>query len=71
LPDEAILPLSTVTKTGVYYGWAQIIPDGTEEGKTGFRSEDLVVLPMVMSLGWNPFYKNERLTAVCPAEHDL
>lgn len=28
------------------------------------RPEDTKVLPMVMSLGWNPFYRNERLTAV-------
>jgi len=28
--------------------------------------EDSKVLPMVMSLGWNPFYKNERMTAVRP-----
>jgi riboflavin kinase len=26
--------------------------------------DDLKVFPMAMSLGWNPFYKNERLTAV-------
>jgi hypothetical protein len=25
---------------------------------------------MVMSLGWNPYYKNERMTAVC-GELDL
>jgi hypothetical protein len=23
------------------------------------------VWPMVMSFGWNPFYKNERRSAVC------
>jgi riboflavin kinase len=49
-------------KTGVYYGYAQVVPP--EEHRTDFRSEDVKVLPMVMSLGWNPFYKNERLTAV-------
>ena len=49
-------------KTGVYYGYAQVVPP--QEHKDDFQSEDLKVLPMVMSLGWNPFYKNERLTAV-------
>jgi len=47
---------------GVYYGYAQVIPPA--EKVAAFSSEDLIVLPMVMSLGWNPFYKNEQLTAV-------
>lgn len=31
-------------KTGVYYGWAQI--------------NKSPIYKMVMSVGWNPFYKN-------------
>lgn len=65
LPDESITPLSSVTKTGVYYGYAQVVPPQGQEDE--FQKEELKVLPMVMSLGWNPFYKNERLTAVSPA----
>lgn len=61
LPDDSITPISTVLKTGVYYGYAQVVPP--EERRTAFRPEDVKVLPMVMSLGWNPFYKNEKLTA--------
>ncbi|KAI9818935.1 MAG: riboflavin kinase [Pycnora praestabilis] len=38
-------------ESGVYYGWAGL--GGKEEfGKQG------KVYPMVMSIGWNPFYKN-------------
>jgi riboflavin kinase len=62
LPDESITPLSTKAETGVYYGYAQVLPKA--ETRAEFAPEDLMVLPMVMSLGWNPFYKNERLTAV-------
>jgi FAD synthase len=62
LPDESITPLSTSVKTGVYYGYAQVIPP--KDRKSEWPSEDTKVLPMAMSLGWNPFYKNERLTAV-------
>jgi len=54
-----------VTPPGVYFGYAQIpaSPDGSpsdalDEGRNK-------VHPMVMSLGRNPFYKNEKLTAVC------
>ena len=51
--------MSSVTATGVYYGYAQVI---APEAALGI--DHLNVFPMVMSLGWNPFYKNERLTAV-------
>jgi riboflavin kinase len=62
LPDESITPLSTKAEMGVYYGYAQVIPPA--EKRVEFSLEDLMVLPMVMSLGWNPFYKNKQLTAV-------
>lgn len=62
LPDDSIIPLSSKAETGVYYGYAQVIPP--PENRATFASEDLKVLPMVMSLGWNPFYKNQQLTAV-------
>ena len=62
LPDESITPLSSSVKTGVYYGYAQVIPP--RDVKNGWPSEDMRVLPMAMSLGWNPFYKNEHLAAV-------
>jgi riboflavin kinase len=62
LPDESITPLSSSVKTGVYYGYAQVIPP--KDAKSEWPSEDRKVLPMAMSLGWNPYYKNERLTAV-------
>jgi hypothetical protein len=63
-PDESLPPMSSVTKTGVYYGYARIYCP--EHEKTLLCDEDGKVLPMVMSLGWNPFYKNERMTAVRP-----
>jgi len=65
LPDDSIIPISTVAKTGVYYGYAQVLPP--LHRRSEFNQEDLEVLPMVMSLGWNPFYKNKQLTAVSRA----
>ena len=62
LPDESLPAMSSVTKTGVYYGYAQVLPPA--DGKAQLCSAVSRVLPMVMSLGWNPFYKNERMTAV-------
>lgn len=65
LPDESITHMVRIAKPGVYYGYARVYPmnDRPSELPTG----DFVVLPMVMSLGWNPFYKNQRMTAVCIA----
>ncbi|KIY65445.1 riboflavin kinase [Cylindrobasidium torrendii FP15055 ss-10] len=54
LPDESIERLVELCKPGVYYGYAQVPGAPGQDGK---------VYPMAMSLGWNPFYKNERLTA--------
>lgn len=51
-----------VAKTGVYYGYAQVVPPAEEA--VGFGEEELGVLPMVMSVGHNPFYGNDKLTAV-------
>ncbi|KAJ2823146.1 riboflavin kinase, partial [Coemansia sp. 'formosensis'] len=46
LPSEVVDRDLDKIPIGVYYGWAQV-GDGE-------------VYPMVMSLGWNPFYKNEK-----------
>lgn len=54
--------MSSVTKTGVYYGYAQVSREN--DGKTVLSEDEGKVLPMVMSLGLNPFYKNEKLSAV-------
>ena len=62
LPSESITPLETAAGIGVYYGYAQIVPD--QDTAAQFLAQDTQVLPMVMSLGWNPFYKNEQKTAV-------
>ncbi|KAJ7276163.1 riboflavin kinase [Mycena haematopus] len=69
LPDESITPISSVAKTGVYYGYAQVLPPN--DGKTELCQDDIRVHPMVMSLGWNPFYKNEVLTAEIHIMHEF
>lgn len=58
--------MTSTVKTGIYYGFARVYEDHAgEETKGVFSPQDLEILPMVMSLGWNPYYKNEKLTAVC------
>lgn len=62
LPEDSIEEMMAVAKTGVYYGYAQVIPPPKEAVE--FGKEELGVLPMVMSVGHNPFYGNNKLTAV-------
>ncbi|KAH7105726.1 riboflavin kinase [Auriculariales sp. MPI-PUGE-AT-0066] len=61
LPDDSLEPLTSMVKTGIYFGYAQLVPEPGESSP--FQGKDLEVLPMVMSLGFNPFYNNEKMTA--------
>jgi len=56
--------MTSAVKTGIYFGYAQVHPECPSGNASDLPSEDLQVFPMVMSIGWNPFYKNEKLTAV-------
>jgi len=58
-----------VTPQGVYFGYAQVSAcrsdDQVDAPSSGTLDEEQTeVHPMVMSLGRNPFYGNEKLTAV-------
>lgn len=64
LPDDSLEPITSTVNTGVYYGFAQVRPECPDGEAAMLPDEDLKVWPMVMSLGWNPFYKNQKLTAV-------
>uniref|UniRef100_A0A6P8IMT6 Riboflavin kinase n=1 Tax=Actinia tenebrosa TaxID=6105 RepID=A0A6P8IMT6_ACTTE len=45
-PEEVVEKYSSLINTGIYCGWAKV--DGGE------------VYKMVMSVGWNPYYKNNK-----------
>ncbi|KND01450.1 riboflavin kinase [Spizellomyces punctatus DAOM BR117] len=57
LPEEVADEAGKVIDTGIYYGWASV----------GSCPE---VHPMVMSFGWNPYYKNEKRSAEVHIIHD-
>lgn len=48
-PEDVVDALPDDFATGIYYGWAEVDGD---------------VYKMVMSVGWNPFYKNEKRSMV-------
>ncbi len=50
-------------ESGVYYGWAGVDVDETGKRESGVGKGK--VWGMVMSIGWNPFYKNEVRSVVC------
>ena len=49
-PNDVIEGLPKEFETGIYYGWAQV--------------GDSTVHKMVMSVGWNPYYQNEKKSMV-------
>ncbi|KAL7748501.1 riboflavin kinase [Sorochytrium milnesiophthora] len=58
LPEDIATAITTSISTGIYYGWASVGP-----------AQDRY--PMVMSVGWNPYYKNEKKTAEVHIMHSF
>lgn len=54
---EAVKSLPDSLQTGVYYGWAKV------------NNSD--VYKMVLSIGWNPFFKNKEKSAETHILHDF
>lgn len=61
--------------SGIYYGWAglDVEPSGAGAASDGAAADGEArrqgrgrVHAMVMSVGWNPYYKNEKRTVVRP-----
>lgn len=65
-------------ETGIYYGWCRVEPDCNQDDTKNVRNdgnevvfnhgnaltdEELAIFPMVMSIGWNPFYQNKEKAA--------
>ncbi|GAA5968511.1 hypothetical protein JCM11641_007664 [Rhodosporidiobolus odoratus] len=80
LPDSSIEPYATALSTGVYFGYARVLDNSSaaptsvasafaQEGVTD-KGEHDKVWPMVMSIGWNPFYNNDTRTAEVHILHD-
>lgn len=72
--------------TGVYFGWCRLKPMPGSEPKseqrpdgrqvnynngTSLSDTDLTVLPVVLSLGWNPFYQNKNKTVELHIIHEF
>ncbi|GAA5939149.1 riboflavin kinase [Sporobolomyces koalae] len=68
LPDSAISPYFDTLETGVYFGFARVLePASSPRSSTDEHDR---VHPMVMSIGWNPFYNNDTRTAEVHILHE-
>jgi len=54
--DEKVTPWIADIKSGVYFGWASLALPAEHPQAAGGGKFSL--FPMVMSIGYNPFYKN-------------
>jgi riboflavin kinase len=72
--DDNLTPWIADIKSGVYFGWASLRlppshpnqPTTAPEAHSGFS-----VYPMVMSIGYNPFYKNTVRSAEAHVLHEF
>lgn len=85
IPQQAMHSLG-VTDTGIYYGYARVcnnqeekLPQLDTESRrqveynygANMLPQDDQVFPMVMSIGWNPFYNNKQKSAEVYIIHDF
>ncbi|KAI1741734.1 hypothetical protein F4680DRAFT_58906 [Xylaria scruposa] len=72
--DAALTPWIADARSGVYFGWASLAlpaahPDSTSTTTTNHTPDasnpatQFQIYPMVMSIGYNPFYKNSVRSA--------
>ncbi|KAI3639178.1 hypothetical protein MIR68_002708 [Amoeboaphelidium protococcarum] len=73
-PDDVVLSKCSQLENGIYYGWATVadaISNDNAQLSDSIQQHNHVeadtlsdrVYPMVMSVGWNPYYKNEKQSA--------
>jgi len=61
--------MTSVAQTGIYYGFARVHQSSATPVELGAQGID--THPMVMSLGWNPFYHNTKMTAEVHVIHQF
>ncbi|KAJ1721030.1 riboflavin kinase [Coemansia erecta] len=65
LAEDAVERTLRDIPIGVYLGWAQIA------GEPQQQQQQQPVWPMVMSLGWNPYFQNERRSGEVHVIHNF
>jgi len=78
LPETSFEEICKCMEPGIYYGWAQVIfndndnnDDDDKINNSNISNDNNNVYPMVMSLGWNPYYRNEKRSAEVHIMHEF
>ncbi|KAJ9133047.1 Riboflavin kinase [Pleurostoma richardsiae] len=61
--DASVTPWIADIRSGVYFGWAALDLPAAHPDHRPSAASSFTVFPMVMSIGYNPFYKNEVRSA--------
>ncbi|KAK3349401.1 hypothetical protein B0T25DRAFT_417311, partial [Lasiosphaeria hispida] len=56
--DASLTPWIASIPSGVYFGWASLLLPAAHPDAAPFAPSPYSLFPMVMSIGYNPFYKN-------------
>ncbi|TQS33611.1 hypothetical protein Golomagni_06038, partial [Golovinomyces magnicellulatus] len=56
--DATVTPWIESTASGVYFGYASLNLPADHPDRSSSSDAPFTVFPMVMSIGYNPFYKN-------------
>ncbi|KAI1814871.1 hypothetical protein GGS20DRAFT_546159 [Poronia punctata] len=70
--DASATPWIAEAKSGVYFGWASLaLPETHPDSSTPTSKSKHQIYPMVMSIGYNPFYKNSVRSAEVHVLHSF
>lgn len=69
--DDASTPWIGDMASGVYFGYASIQLPSSEPSTAADGASGFTVFPMVMSIGYNPFYKNTVRSAEVHVLHEF
>ncbi|KAG8423739.1 riboflavin kinase [Metarhizium acridum] len=70
--DSALTPWISSTPSGVYFGYASLnLPAAHPQKPASSPEASFSVYPMVMSIGYNPFYKNTVRSAEVHVLHEF
>ncbi|KAG5999649.1 riboflavin kinase [Claviceps maximensis] len=71
--DSSRAPWISATKSGVYFGYAALsLPeDHPEKADNRYPDSPFALFPMVMSIGFNPFYRNKMRSAEVHILHEF
>ncbi|VBB79968.1 Putative riboflavin kinase [Podospora comata] len=69
--DNSLTPWISSIPSGVYFGWASLLLPPSHPNYSPASNTSWSMFPMVMSIGYNPFYKNDTRSAEVHVLHEF